>query len=109
MVRLTADLWVHAHISVLRARNIPAYVIKRGDTTSGAVLVRINLLNGYSSLYEQAHNLDGVQGWRTIYTNQEDNTVDTMITKQLSYDPDMWVLEIEDKQGRHCFVEPVIS
>jgi len=108
MSRLIADFWVHAHIAVLRTHNIAAYVIRRGDNTSGAVLVRINFLDGQSQVYAQSHDTQGNRGWRALGAKQEDEAIDATINKQVSYDPDIWILEIEDKEGRH-FLDPVLE
>ena len=107
MARLTADFWVHAHSALLRTHNIPAYVIRRGDNTSGAVLVRLNFLDGHSQAFTQGYNQDNVRGWRPLCPKLPDEDVNTIVEKQLSYDPDLWILEIEDQHGRHC-LEPLI-
>jgi hypothetical protein len=35
--------------------------------------------------------------------------VDKKLDKQKEYDPDIWVIEVEDKQGRHLLNEPGLS
>jgi len=34
-----------------------------------------------------------------------DREVDESITRQRSFDPDLWVIEVEDKHGRHLLDE----
>ena len=35
--------------------------------------------------------------------------VDTAITRQRGYDPDLWVVEVEDRAGRHLLDEPGLA
>ncbi|MCC5976104.1 MAG: DUF1491 family protein, partial [Rubellimicrobium sp.] len=41
-MRLTAGIWVAAYLARLRVEGIPAFVVRRGDETAGAVLVKLN-------------------------------------------------------------------
>ena len=51
MIRLTSDIWVSAYLTRLRLADIPAFVVQRGDATAGAVLVKLNLLDGRASFF----------------------------------------------------------
>ena len=46
MARLTASFWVQAYLARLRLADIPAFVVAHGDDTGGAVLVKLNTLDG---------------------------------------------------------------
>jgi hypothetical protein len=39
----------------------------------------------------------------------EEAEVDAAIARQRGYDPDLWVVEVEDRQGRHLLDEPGLS
>ncbi|MFT5064496.1 MAG: hypothetical protein ACI9TA_000100, partial [Reinekea sp.] len=56
-MRLTADLWVSAYLTRLRLVEIPAFVVARGDATAGAVLVKLNTLDGQASCYQRSFDL----------------------------------------------------
>ena len=99
--RVTADFWVAAYLTRLRLANIPAFVVKRGDSTAGAVLVKLNTLDGLACCYQRSFNiLSGDRSW-IILTRGAESAVDTSISKQRSFDPDLWVIEVEDRAGRH--------
>lgn len=100
-MRLTADIWVSAYLTRLRLIEIPAFVVSRGDATAGAVLVKMNTLDGRACLYQRSFDLmTGDRKW-VVLTEGVERDVDVSVTKQRSFDPDLWVIEVEDKQGRH--------
>tara|TARA_B110000305_G_scaffold234241_1_gene291953 strand:+ start:172 stop:498 length:327 start_codon:yes stop_codon:yes gene_type:complete len=105
-MRLTADLWVSAYLTRLRLVEIPAFVVTRGDATAGAVLVKLNTLDGQASCYQRSFDLMmGDRKWVVLNEGAE-RDVDASVTKQRGFDPDLWVIEVEDKQGRHLLDEP---
>ncbi|MFT4742821.1 MAG: hypothetical protein ACI91Z_000795 [Yoonia sp.] len=105
-MRLTADLWVSAYLTRLRLVEIPAFVVARGDATAGAVLVKLNTLDGQASCYQRSFDLmTGDRKWVVLNEGPESD-VDASVTKQRGFDPDLWVIEVEDKQGRHLLDEP---
>ena len=105
-MRLTADIWVSAYLTRLRLIEIPAFIVKRGDNTAGAVLVKLNTLDGAACCYQRSFDLmTGDRKWMVLVEGEE-ASVDASITKQCSFDPDLWVIEVEDRQGRHLLDEP---
>ena len=105
-MRLTADLWVSAYLTRLWLVEIPAFVVARGDATAGAVLVKLNTLNGQASCYQRSFDLmTGDRKWIVLNEGAESD-VDASVAKQHGFDPDLWVIEVEDKHGRHLLDEP---
>ena len=108
-MRLTADIWVSAYLTRLRLIAVPAFIVQRGDSTAGAVLVKINTLAGQACCYQRSFDLiTGDRKWMVLVDGPEPD-VDASITKQCSFDPDLWVIEVEDKQGRHLLDEPDLA
>lgn len=99
--RLTARFWVDAYLARLRLHDIPAFVTAHGDDTAGAVLVKLATLDGQARAFTRGFDLmTGERRW-TELTSGTDRDVDQAIAKQRSFDPDLWVIEVEDRQGRH--------
>jgi len=42
-------------------------------------------------------------------TSGQEQEVDASISRQRSFDPDLWVIEVEDRQGRHLLHEDGLS
>ncbi len=102
--RLTSDFWVTAYMSRLRLAGIPHFLRSRGDATAGAVLVILNHLNGQSTLYQRTMTIEGSRAWGVLADGSEREVEDAM-NRQRGFDPDLWVIEVEDAEGRHLLDE----
>ncbi len=101
MARLTARFWVDAYLARLRVHDIPAFVVAHGDDTGGAVLVKLATLDGQAALFQKSFDLmSGARTWVEM-TKGPEAEVDASVARQRGFDPDLWVIEVEDRQGRH--------
>ncbi|MEL7090130.1 MAG: DUF1491 family protein [Pseudomonadota bacterium] len=99
--RLTARFWVDAYLARLRFADIPAFVVAHGDDTGGAVLVKLNTLDGAAVLYQRSFDLmSDTRVWAELSAGAEAD-VDAAVARQRGFDPDLWVIEVEDRAGRH--------
>jgi len=109
VTRLTAEFWVHAYLARLRFQEIPAFVTAHGDDTAGAVLVKLNTLDGQARAFQRSFDLmSGERAW-VVLAEGEERAVDEAIAKQRGFDPDLWVIEVEDRAGRHLLDEPGLA
>ncbi|WP_210529121.1 DUF1491 family protein [Rubellimicrobium arenae] len=103
--RLRAGVWVAAYLARLRAEAIPAFLVGRGDETAGAVLVKCATLDGKAKAFQRSFDpMTGARTWMTLAEGDEAE-VDSAVTRQRRYDPDLWVIEVEDRSGRHLLGE----
>ncbi len=101
MSRLTARFWVDAYLTRLRLFDIPAFVLSHGDDTGGAVLVKLNTLDGQAVVFHRSFDLaSDARVWAELAKGTEAD-VDAVVTRQRGFDPDLWVIEVEDRSGRH--------
>ena len=109
MTRLTSRFWVDAYLSLLRLNDIPAFVTSHGDDTAGAILVKLNTLDGQARAYTRSFDLvTGDRTWTELASGPEPE-VDLSIASQRRFDPDLWVIEVEDREGRHLLDEPGLA
>ncbi|MCJ7871218.1 DUF1491 family protein [Phaeobacter sp. J2-8] len=100
-MRLTADFWVAAYIARLAQADIPAFVVAHGDDTSGMVMVKLNTLDGQARLFHRMHDLmTDETRWQEMLSGSEGD-IDAALAKQRAMDRDLWVIEVEDRHGRH--------
>ena len=107
--RLTSDFWVRAYLARLQQAGIPAYVTAKGDATAGAVLVKVASLDGQAKAYQRSFDLRADARVWVILREGDERDVDAAITRQRSFDPDLWVIEVEDRQGRSLLDESGLS
>lgn len=108
MSRLTAEFWVTAYLARLRLADIPAFVVARGDATAGAVVVKLNRLDGTAAAFARSYDATGARVWTGI-ADGADADVEAAIARQRRFDPDLWVIEVEDRQGRTLLDEPGLA
>lgn len=98
--RLAAHVWVGAYLRRLSLAEIPAYVIRHGDDTAGAVLVKCATLDGQATLWRREWDFEtDTRPWTQIGSGAEPE-IDATIRRQSGIDPDLWVIEIESRTGQ---------
>lgn len=107
--RLASGVWVSAYLTRLRLADIPAYVTAKGDAEAGAVVVKVALLNGAARAFERRSDLmTGARAWIVLAEGPEPE-VDALLLRTRARDPDLWVIELEDRQGRTLLDEDGLS
>lgn len=109
--RLKTDLWAAA---LLRRWNhdtaVVATLVRRGDADAGSVLLKISRLDGTATVLSQTVTAAGERAWMrgTGAAPVADSEAEAYIQRQRRRDPDLWVIEIEDRRGRFAPDEPVL-
>ena len=99
MSRLTSSFWVQAYIKKLNLLGVPAFVVSHGDDTAGAIIVKVNKLNGDAVLFERSFSLDKNLNQWSKFESGDEKELDELLTRQLSRDRDLWIVEIESREG----------
>ena len=107
--RLVADFWVAAYLARLSMGNIPAYVTARGDATSGTIMVKSATLDGQARAFQRsADPITGARIWMVMAQGPEPE-VDAALMRARARDPDLWIIEVEDRAGRTLLEEPGLA
>jgi len=110
MIELKTEIWASALMRRAQIAGAFAAVVRKGDTDAGAVLVKVATMNGRARLYAPARDGAGERIWLDLSAGtlgDDEIAVDAAIRKRAETDPDLWVVEVEDKHGRHFLMEPV--
>ena len=105
---LSSDLWVSALIRRAELGGAFATVVRRGDERAGTVVVKaFDPRPRRARLYTEAFGPDGDRLWIQPVTSEAESELDAYIQRQVARDSDLWVVEIEDRDGRHFITETV--
>lgn len=85
-----------------------AAIAQKGDRDSGAVIVTVRERGGMMRLYQSATDMEGQRIWHESVPAQTSD-IDAQISRYRARDPDLWIVEIEDKEGRHFLTETVAA
>src|SRR3954468_18799569 len=107
-MRLKSAIWVAAYLRRCQTEGVFGAVRRRGAEEAGAVFVKIALLDGNAMLYAPAPQTvyDDSKPVDRIFVASppqpvEERKIEERLMKEMSFDPDVWIVEIEDKAGRH--------
>ena len=103
--RLKTEIRVSAHLRRAQIAGAFATVVRRGDPDAGAVAVKLWLGRGRARLFIQSRDLDGAFVWRELFEDEAsaqdiEAKIDAWLAKEAKIDPDLWAVEIDDKDGR---------
>ena len=101
MARLRSKIWVQAYLKRLELQTIPAYVIAHGDDHSGAILVKISKMDGFSELHQKTFDLQNNRNVWVKILEDPDVDIDIFLEKQKANDPDLWIVEVESANGQN--------
>ena len=103
--RLKTRLVVQAALRLCSLRAIPVAVTRRGDEDAGTILVKLNRGEIGCTVLAETRAPDGARAWlrATGEAPIPEPDADAYVARQVKRDPDLWVIEIEDRDGRSAF------
>jgi hypothetical protein len=112
-MRIKSEIWVRAYLRRCQVQGVPAVVVRRGDEHAGAIYICLNRLDGTVTLYGPAPA--GLEGgdlerrWVNCFAAELVSEADakSYLTRQVRFDSDVWIVEVEDRQGRHFLGDAV--
>jgi hypothetical protein len=106
-MRLKAEIWVKAYLRRCQAEGASAVLVRRGDTDAGAIYIKVSRLDGTAMLFGPAPaGLDAAseeRRWQSCLepASSPEEAADAYLERQIEFDPDLWIVSVEDRQGRH--------
>jgi GMP synthase (glutamine-hydrolysing) len=108
--RLTSEFWVQSCVRRADREGIAIAILRRGDPVAGSILIRIDRRELGCTVLTQTRDADGNAAWLSG-TGTEPVTseaADAYIERHRARDPDLWVVEIDDRQGRLPFDDRIL-
>jgi hypothetical protein len=104
-MRVTSALWVGAYVRRCFVEGLTAVVSRRGAEEAGAIFIILDRLDGTADLFGPAPQsaFDSTPSDRLFQLLMERAgrlAIADRLDKERRFDPDVWIVEIEDKLGR---------
>lgn len=115
-MRLKSAIWVAAYIRRCNIEGAFACVRRRGAEEAGTIFVKVNRLDGTADLFGPAPQslFDDARPSERLFIRcfpeqpAAESKVEERLARESRFDPDIWIVEIEDRGGRH-FLENVAA
>jgi hypothetical protein len=107
--RLKAGIFVRALTRRAEVAGASAFVVRMGSEDAGALILKVAKLDGTVLVLNQARDGNGALVWAQPLGGWcEEARAAEWCAKQVTFDPDLWIVEIEDRQGRAFVDEKIV-
>ena len=109
-MRLKSEIWVKAYLRRCQHEGADAVLVRRGDTDAGAIYIKVSRLDGTAALFGPApagmEEAREERRWQSCLRQSPSGPpsevdADVYLARQIDFDPDIWIVSVEDRQGRH--------
>lgn len=103
--RIPTHIWVMAGIRQSNQHGIPAMLRRRGEAMDGLVYLKISLLDGHAWVLTRQRDFDNRLTWVSVPREEKlsEEDAESYLERASQRDPDSWIIEVEDPQGRNPF------
>jgi len=108
--RLPTHLIAAALVRRAALAGAAAFIVQKGDAERGDLLVKVARLDGTALALRPGPSLDGGRVFQDLAAQgagPDEASIDAYVARATARDADLWVVEIEDREGRHFLEEPV--
>jgi hypothetical protein len=105
-MRVTSSLWVGAYVRRCFAEGAFPAVVRHGAEEAGAIFVIVDRLTGIADLYGPAPQASFDEArpseriFQRVAAEESLSAINARIEREVRFDPDLWVVAIEDRDGR---------
>lgn len=106
-MRLRSDIFVSALIRRAEVEGAVAMLRRRGAAEAGAIFVKLDTLDGRSAIFGPApQSVDFPDGIDRMFSRAhvqewlDPVDAEARLKREIIFDPDLWIVEIEDRAGR---------
>jgi len=114
-MRLKAGIWVDAYLRRCAGEGLAVYLERRGDADAGAIFIKVDYLNGETMVFGPAIGMGDPDRDDRLWTRLTgpdpvaEERAKEVIARQAEFDPDIWVVVVEDRTGAALIDESMIA
>ena len=105
MARLTTDVIVNAALRKAASSGIIAAILRKGDERAGTIFLEVEKSPSEMRLLARQMNYENEYEWVCITGEGWVSHADTQdrLSREIEYDPDCWIISVQDREGRNIF------
>jgi hypothetical protein len=114
-VRLKSEIWVKAYLRRCAVAGASGVVVQHGDDDAGAIYIKIVRPDGMATVFTPApagwDGADVDRRWVPYYAEGfvAEATAQAYLEREARFDNDVWVIEIEDREGRDFLGDDLLA
>lgn len=114
-MRLKSEIWVKAYLRRCAVQGASGVVARHGDDDAGAIFIKILRGDGMAAVFSPApaglDEADVDRRWVKRFETGfvSDAEAEAMLRREVSFDSDVWIIEIEDRDGRNFLGDDLLS
>ena len=114
-MQLRSKIWVQALIAICRSQSAHAVVVRHGDDDAGALFVKVLTEFRMARLYGPApagyQNPSPGRVLAPVFepADRQEFEIDEHLSAQQNFDPDLWIVEIENCRDLDTLHEWIVS
>ncbi len=103
--RIPTKMFIDANIAKCQSQNVPVYIVKKGDPNSGMIVLKVLDSNFQCRIFSQMRDIDGDMKWfdRLGGETVSESEAGVMAQSIAGNDPDIWIVEVETRDGKNPF------
>ena len=114
-MRLKTGIWVAAYLRRCQVEGAAAVLRRRGAEEAGAIFIKVSRLDGTADLYgpapqsafDEARPSERAFSASLAVLPAPEADIEAYLARQFRFDPDLWIVEVEDPGGRH-FLDHIV-
>ncbi|MBA2124691.1 DUF1491 domain-containing protein [Hyphomicrobium methylovorum] len=114
-MRLKSEFWVKAYLRRCTVSGASGVVVRHGDDDAGAIFIKVVRADRMVAVYSPApagmDEADRGRRWVVCFSEEfvTDDKAEAMLTREADFDRDVWVVEIDDRDGRHFLGDELLE
>ena len=114
-MRLKSEIWVKSYLRRCMGAGAMAAVLRHGDDGAGAIFIKVVRLDRMTTVFVPApagmDAADFDRRWVASLKGQwvGEADADRMLEREAGFDGDLWIVEVEDRDGRHFLGDDLIA
>ena len=114
-MRLKSEIWVKAYLRRCASKGAFAVVMRHGDDDAGAIFIKVVRAGAHAAVFAPApaglDDADFDRRWVAALGGNfvPEREAEAALAREIGFDSDLWIVEVEDRAGRHFLGDDLVE